>query len=141
MARRYLACSTDNEQPGSHHSREDFKARRRRLDRERLPPEEKRPPATTLDPSRRPESPAEAIWRFRATRMNQAIAEGKARMIARSLSNAEKAVSSTPRHHVTHFLIVSLQYVHLIERLPQILCQRRRWRQRLRFEPSPIRLD
>jgi hypothetical protein len=47
-------------------------ARRRRLEREGLPPEAKRQPATTLDPSRRPESIAEAIWRFRAARTNRA---------------------------------------------------------------------
>jgi hypothetical protein len=40
-----------------------------------LPPEKKRPSATPLRGSHRPESIAEAIWRAQAVRRNQAKAE------------------------------------------------------------------
>ena len=66
-----LACCADREQQDRSIVEAIMENRRRRLG---LPSEEKRPPATTLMASHRPESIAEAIWRAQAARRNRATA-------------------------------------------------------------------
>jgi hypothetical protein len=66
-----LARCTESEQQDRSIVEAIMENRRRRLD---LPPEEKRPPATSLRASHRPESFAEAIWRAQAARRNLAKA-------------------------------------------------------------------
>ena len=71
-----LARCVDSERQNRSIVEKIFKNRRRL---EGLPPEETRPPATPPDASRQSKSIAEAIWRARAARMNQARADDSPR--------------------------------------------------------------
>ena len=70
-----LARCADNVRPDRTIVEAIMENRRRRLEREGLPPEDLRPRANALKFGNRPESMAEAIWRAQAARRSLAKAE------------------------------------------------------------------